>query len=85
MSTSEQLQADNEQLRQQLEAYRQRELADLREQLAQAKADVAHYRAEAERNANVGRQIHREAEVERSRLQTRIQSLEQLPNARPSQ
>lgn len=78
----DELEAENVELRKQVESYRLRELADLREQLAQAKDDAAHFRAEAERNAALGRQIHQEAEVERNRLQARIQSLEQLPNAR---
>lgn len=82
---SSDLQAQNAELRQQLEDHRLRELSDLREQLAQARADVVHYRAEALRNADVGQQIHREAEAERTRLQTRIQSLEQLPNGRAAQ
>ncbi len=79
------LQAENAELRQQVEQHRLRELSELRELLTQAKADVAHYRAEAERNAELGRQIHRETEVERVRLQARIQSLEQLPNGRTVQ
>jgi hypothetical protein len=80
--SSNDLQAENAELRGQIEDHRLRELSDLREQLAQAKADAAHYRAEVERNADLGRQIHQEAEAERIRLQTRIQSLEQLPNGR---
>lgn len=83
--SSDDLQAENAELRQRNEEYRLRELSDLREQLAQARADAAHYRSEAERNAELGRQIHREAEAERASLQTRIQSMEQLPNARAAQ
>ncbi len=80
--SSNDLQGENAELRQRIEEYRLRELSSLQELLAQARAEVAHYRAEAERNADLGRQIHREAEAERVRLQTRIQSLEQLPNDR---
>ena len=76
-------QAEIAELRQQIEGFRQRELTQLREQLAVALADVAHYLAEAERNTALGRQIYTEGEAERSRLIARIQSLEQLPNARP--
>ena len=83
--SSTDVKAENAELRQQLEEYRLRELLALREQLAQARTDAAHYRAEAERNAELGRQIHREAEAERISLQTRIQSLEQLPNGRTTQ
>jgi len=76
--------AEIEKLREQVEGYRQRELADLREQLASAKADAVHYRAEAERNATIGRQIHTESQAEIARLRARVQSLEHLPNARPA-
>ena len=79
---SDDLQAENAELRQQLEDHRLRELSDLREHLAQARVDAAHYRAEAERNVEIGRQIHREAEIERIGLQARIQSLERMPNER---
>jgi hypothetical protein len=83
--SSNDLQAENAELRQQIEDHRLRELSELRELLAQARADAAHFRAEAERNVELGRQIHREAEAERIRLQTRIQSLERLPNGRAAQ
>jgi len=82
MSDIEALKAENESLRQQVEVYRLSELESLRAQLAEAKAAAAHFRAEAERNANIGRQIHLEAEAERTRLMARIQALEQIPNAR---
>jgi hypothetical protein len=78
------LQAENEALRQQIEEHRQRELEALRQQLTEARADAAHYRAEAERNASVGRQIHLESQEELNRLRARIQALENLPNARPT-
>ena len=70
-------------LREQLEAYRLREVEDLRSQLAEAKAEAAHYRTEAERNAQLGHQIAREAESERVRLKDRISVLEQPPDTRP--
>jgi len=76
------LQAENDVLREQVEAYRHRELADLRDQLAVAKADASHYRAEAERNAGIGRQIHAESQAEIARLRDRVQTLEGMPNAR---
>ncbi len=69
-------------LRQQVEGFRRSELASLREQLASALADSAHYRAEAQRNADLGRQIHLESQVTINRLQERVGLLEQLPNAR---
>lgn len=82
MGGPEHLQAENVELRQQIEAYRLSELTILREQLAEARAAAEHYRAEAERNAEIGRQIHREAEAELTHLKARLQALEQLPNAR---
>ncbi len=82
MGNSEQLAAENQLLRDEVEAYRRRELADLREQLALATANVDHYRAEAQRNADLGRQIHTEAQVQIEKLKSRIQALEVLPNAR---
>lgn len=82
MSDIDKLQAENEALRQQVEAYRLRELEDLRSQLAEAKAAAAHYRAEAERNAEAGRAIHREAQAEINRLRTKIEAGENLKNGR---
>lgn len=71
-----------ESLRQQVEEFRRSELASLKEQLASARADVLHYRGEAQRNADLGRQIHLEAQTEISRLQERVGMLERLPNGR---
>ncbi len=51
-----------ERLRAQLEEHRQRELADLRSALADARSAASHYRQEAERNAEIGRQIHSKAQ-----------------------
>lgn len=82
MSDTEKVQAENEELRQQVEAYRLRELEDLRTQLAEAKAAAAHYRAEAERNAEAGRALHREAQAEITRLRTKIEAAENLQNGR---
>ena len=82
MTGPDALQAENEKLRQEIEAYRLRELESLRDQLAEAKAEAAHYRSEAQRNADLGRKIHAEQQAEIDRLQNRLQSLEQLPNAR---
>ena len=71
-------------LRQQVEEYRLRELESLQTQLAEAKANAEHYRAEAERNAQIGHQIAREAEAERARLRERISVLEQSSSVRTS-
>jgi len=76
------LEAEILKLREQLEASRLREVEDLRSQLAETKAEAAHYRAEAERNAQLGHQIAREAESERTRLRERISALEQSHDTR---
>lgn len=44
-------------LRAEVESHRTRELAELRAALSTAQAEVAHFRAEAQRNADLGRQI----------------------------
>ena len=82
MSSEEELQAEVETLRHQVEQHRLSELSALRESLAEARADAAHFRQEAQRNADVGRQIAVEAQQELARLRERVQTLEQLPNAR---
>ena len=74
--------AENLQLRQEIEAYRLRELESLRNQLAESKAESVHYRGEAQRNADLGRKIYAEQQAEIDRLKNRLQTLEQLPNAR---
>lgn len=80
----EQLQAENDRLRKEIEAYRQRELAALREQLAEARASVRHYKEEAERNAQVGRQIHLTAQETIQELRSKLQARDAiLPNSRP--
>ena len=83
MSDPADQQAEIQALREQIEGYRQRELEDLRSQLAEARTQAAHYRAEAERNANLGHEIAREAEAERARLRERISVLEQSHDTRP--
>jgi hypothetical protein len=84
MADIEVVQAENAQLRQQLEAYRLRELETLKTQLAEAKAEAVHYRGEAQRNADLGHKIYAEQQTEIDRLRIRLQTLEQLPNARPT-
>jgi hypothetical protein len=53
----ESLQAEVERLRSEVQSYRERELADMRSALAVAREESAHYKAEAFRNAEVGREI----------------------------
>lgn len=68
-------------LRAELEEYRQRELRSLGAQFAEAKALAEHYRSEAQRNADIGRQIAAEAERERTMLKAQIEARES--SARP--
>lgn len=82
MDELQRLQEENETLRRQIEAHRQQELGSLMEQLSLAKADAAHYWAEAERNANIGREIHRESQAMIEQLKQRIATLERLLNVR---
>lgn len=70
------LQAEVERLRAQVEDYRQRELDDLRRQLAAALSDVDHYRTEAQRNAQLGREIAAEAERERAEMLSKLRAYE---------
>ncbi len=84
MNDVDRLQAENEELRQQIDSHRQREVAELRQQLAEARAEVVHYRSEAFRNVEVGRQLHAEAQGEITRLKNRVQVLEGMSNARPA-
>lgn len=55
--SAESLESEVERLRAEVESYRQRELAELRAALASARDEAAHYRAEAQRNAETGRVI----------------------------
>ena len=82
MSSTETMQAENERLRLLVEEFRQRELADLRKQLDEARDLITHYRAEAERNANIGRQIHLESQQVILDLRAKLDSTQRLPNAR---
>ena len=67
-----------ERLRQEVENYRQRELADLRSRAESAEQAVEHYRAEAQRNAEVGRQIAAEYEKKLIELKAKIAAYEQI-------
>jgi len=79
--SADQLAQENAELRRQLEEYRQRELADLRQRLAKAEEDVTRYRAEADRNAQVGRQIAVEAQSTIAGLRSKLDSARRLENA----
>lgn len=72
------LQAEVDGLRAELESYRQRELEDLRAQLAAARQEASHYKGEALRNAEAGRQIHLEAQEQITKLRAQLETKEQL-------
>ena len=77
--------AENEKLRAILDECRQRELDDLRQRLADATESARHYREEAQRNADLGRQIAADYERQVRDLQSRNQILEQArANVRPN-
>ena len=78
MSDNSALQVEVQQLRQQVEEYRAREIETLQSQLAEARAAAQHYKAEAERNAQLGHQIHRESQETITKLQTKLSVLENL-------
>jgi len=72
------MQVEIDKLRAEIEDYKQRELADLRTALTAALSDVAHYRSEAQRNADLGREIHTTAQEEITRLRSQIEVKEQV-------
>lgn len=72
---SESLENEVQRLRDQVEAYRQQELIDLRTRLAAAEEARDHYRSEAQRNADVGRQIAAQAEQEISSLRAQLEAM----------
>ena len=67
-------QSELERLRAEVEAHRQRELQLLREALASAREEAAHYRAEALRNAEIGRQIDREYRQQVEQLRAKLET-----------
>lgn len=64
-------------LKAELEAYRRREVDGLRSALAAAEEQAEHYRQEALRNAEVGRQIADEARKTIARLQRELDACRQ--------
>lgn len=68
-------QAEIERLRAELEAHRQREIVELKTQLVSALEAARHYRQEAERNAEIGRKIHTEAQATIADLRAQLNSL----------
>lgn len=80
----ESLESEVERLRAEVESHRQRELATLREALAAAREEAAFYRAEAQRNAEVGRQIDREYRQQVEQLRAKLATFTNPANARPT-
>lgn len=74
----ESLQAEVDRLRAEVDSFKQRELASLRAALTAAQEEAAHYRAEAQRNAELGREIHATAQEEIARLRSQIEVKEQV-------
>lgn len=79
---SDDLQPEVERLRAEVESYRQRELADLRSALAQAREEATHYRTEAHRNAELGRQIAAKYETEIVELRGKLELATRLTSGR---
>ena len=79
MTEAEELQL----LRNEIAAYQQRELDDLRRRAVDAETKAEHYRREAERNADVGRQIYAQSQEQIARLQAKLESATKLENGRP--
>lgn len=78
MADKDSLQAENDKLRAELEGYKQRELADAKSALAAMTMERDHYRSEAIRNVDVGRQIASELQDEINRLKSQIDVKEQV-------
>lgn len=74
----ETLQAEVDRLRTEVASFRERELAELRSALAAARTEASHYRAEAQRNADVGRQIQSSYEGQVATLKTQLEALRTL-------
>jgi HAMP domain-containing protein len=71
----DEVRSEVERLRQEVEAARLREIEVAQSELARLRAEVKHYRAEAERNAVIGRRIYVEMQGEVERLKNTIQVL----------
>lgn len=76
MTTAAMLQAEIDKLRGELEQYKRNELEELRFQLEQERIASAHFRAEAERNAELGRKIHREMQAEIDTMRIKLEARE---------
>jgi 2',3'-cyclic-nucleotide 2'-phosphodiesterase (5'-nucleotidase family) len=82
MNDNDSLKAENKRLSKLVEEYRKKEVEELRQRLAEAEAMVEHYRAEAQRNADVGRQISSEYEKKINELKGRVETYERAASPR---
>lgn len=78
--SEETLQAEVERLRAEVESHRQRELADLRAALAAAREEAQHFRQEAVRISETGREIARNYEVQIAELRSKLDVFTRLPS-----
>lgn len=74
---------ENQKLRALLEEQRQREMSDLRQRLSESEAKMEHYRAEAQRNADIGKQLAAEYERKLTELKAKVEAYERT-SGRPS-
>ena len=70
----ESLEQEVERLRAEVDAHRQRELAEFKAALESARRDAEHYRAEAQRNAELGRQIAAEYQLQVNDLRAKLEA-----------
>lgn len=78
---AESLESEVERLRAEVESYRQRELTELRSALAAARQEADHFRAEAHRNADIGRQIAAQSNQTISDLRTKLELAAKIDTA----
>lgn len=76
------LQSEVERLREEVESYRQRELADLRAALSAAREEADHFRREAQRNADIGRQVAAGYQQQLTEMRTKLEAYQELQNGR---
>ena len=74
---------ENKRLQSLVEEYRQKEIDELRKRLVDAEAKAEHYQNEAQRNADVGRQIASQYETKITELRTKLEIYERT-STRPS-
>lgn len=73
----EKLLEENNKLRSLVEEYRERELDDLRKRLKMAEEKAEHFRNEAQRLSDIGRQIAADYQTQIAELKGKLQGYEQ--------